>query len=86
MGLLRGEFDKQAAHNEHTDKLYLNSTLALRQNPIEVKASVGFFLCFQLPQSISKPHFRRRKDDDTPSINIPMVGKNIRHRRLVMFS
>ena len=28
-----------------------------------------------------KTHFRRRKDDDTPSINFPMVGKNIRHRR-----
>lgn len=51
--------------------------------PIEVIVSVGFFLCFRLPQSISKPLFRRRKDDGTPSINIPMVVKNIRHRRQV---
>ena len=60
-------------------------SLALRQNPIEVIASVGFLLCFHAQQSIPETHFRRPKDDDTPSINIPMVGNNIRHRRQVMF-
>ena len=27
VGLLRGKFDKQAAHNEHTEKIYLNISL-----------------------------------------------------------